>query len=73
MKPTYLRFLLSLALATVPASVAYTLLGYYLMPDVSSRTVPDDCIDFRRYPLFMAREVMRELIEQFKVQARGGK
>lgn len=37
MKPTYLRFLLSLALATVPASVAYTLLGYYLMPDVSSK------------------------------------
>ncbi len=36
-------------------------------------TVPDDCIDFRRYPFFMAREVMRELIEQFKAQARGGK
>ena len=35
--------------------------------------VPDDCIDFRRYSLFVAREVMRELIEQFKAQARGGK
>ena len=28
--------------------------------------VPDDCIDSRRYPLFMAREVMRGLIEQLK-------
>ena len=30
--------------------------------------VPDDCIDFKRYPLFMAREVMRGLIEQLKAQ-----
>ena len=27
--------------------------------------VPDDCIDLRRYPLLIARDVMRGLIEQF--------
>jgi hypothetical protein len=27
--------------------------------------VPDDCIDPRRFPLFMARDVMNELIERF--------
>lgn len=25
--------------------------------------IPDDCIDKNRYPLFMARSVLRELIE----------
>ena len=30
--------------------------------------VPDDCIDSKRYPLFMAREVMRGLIEQLKAE-----
>jgi hypothetical protein len=25
--------------------------------------IPDDCIDSKRYPLFMAREVMRQLID----------
>ena len=33
--------------------------------------VPDDCIDSRRYPLFMAREVMRGLIEQLKDRHEG--
>ena len=42
-------------------------------PMLANCTVPNDCIDFRRYPFFMAREVMRELIEQFKAHARGGK
>jgi hypothetical protein len=32
----------------------------------ASCRVPDDCIDSRRYPLFMARKVMREVIEQLK-------
>lgn len=32
--------------------------------------VPDDSIDFRRYPLFMARDVMRGLIEQLKAEER---
>ena len=32
--------------------------------------VPDDCIDSRRYPLFMARDVMRGLIEQLKAEER---
>ena len=30
--------------------------------------VPDDCIDFRRYPLFTARSVMREFIDYLKAQ-----
>ena len=34
--------------------------GLYL--EVSCR-IPDDCIDKNRYPLFMARSVLRELIE----------
>ena len=28
--------------------------------------IPDDCIDEKRYPLFMARAVMRELIESLQ-------
>ena len=34
-------------------------------------SIPDDCIDSKRYPLFMARSVMRALIEQLKAEARG--
>ena len=30
---------------------------------VSRCRIPDDCIDKNRYPLFMARSVLRELIE----------
>ena len=30
---------------------------------VSKCRIPDDCIDKNRYPLFMARSVLRELIE----------
>jgi hypothetical protein len=29
----------------------------------SSCRIPDDCIDSKRYPLFMVREVMRQLID----------
>ena len=29
----------------------------------STCRIPDDCIDKNRYPLFMARSVLRELIE----------
>ena len=29
----------------------------------NSCRIPDDCIDKNRYPLFMARSVLRELIE----------
>jgi two-component system, CAI-1 autoinducer sensor kinase/phosphatase CqsS len=32
--------------------------------------IPDDCIDSKRYPLFMAREVMRGAIQEF--QSTGG-
>ena len=31
--------------------------------------VPDDCIDPKRYPLFMGRAVMQELINSLKAQA----
>lgn len=31
--------------------------------------IPDDCIDKYRYPLFMAREVLRELVQS--VQSTG--
>ncbi len=34
---TYLRFLISVAFAAIPASVVYTLLGYYFLPDISSK------------------------------------
>lgn len=30
---------------------------------LSNCRIPDDCIDKNRYPLFMARSVLRELIE----------
>lgn len=30
---------------------------------VDNCRIPDDCIDKNRYPLFMARSVLRELIE----------
>lgn len=30
--------------------------------------IPDDCIDSKRYPLFMARDVMRVLIEQLQAE-----
>ena len=32
--------------------------------------IPDDCIDARRYPLFMGRAVMQELIKGLKTQAK---
>ena len=28
--------------------------------------IPDDCIDEKRYPLFMARAVLKELIESLQ-------
>ena len=35
---------------------------------VFSCRIPDDCIDSKRYPLFMARDVMRVLIEQLQAE-----
>ena len=32
----------------------------------SSCRIPDDCIDSNRYPLFMARAVLKELIESLQ-------
>lgn len=32
----------------------------------ASCRIPDDCIDPKRYPLFMARAVLRELIESLR-------
>jgi len=36
---------------------------HYLMPICR---IPDDCIDNKRYPLFIAREVMQALIDQLQ-------
>ena len=36
---------------------------------ILSCRVPDDCIDPKRYPLFMGRAVMQELINSLKAQA----
>ena len=33
--------------------------------------IPDDCIDTRRYPLFMARDVMRRAIDLIKAKIQG--
>ena len=33
---------------------------------LSSCRIPDDCIDPKRYPLFMGREVVQELLQQLK-------
>ncbi len=33
---------------------------------VSICRIPDDCIDPKRYPLFMARAVLQELIESLQ-------
>ena len=35
---------------------------------MGSCRIPDDCIDSKRYPLFMARDVMRVLIEQLQAE-----
>ena len=41
--------------------------AYLLMVCVSPNCrIPDDCIDEKRYPLFMARAVLRELIESLQ-------
>lgn len=34
---------------------------------MNSCRIPDDCIDSKRYPLFMAKEVMRQLIDNLCV------
>jgi hypothetical protein len=34
---------------------------------MASCRIPDDCIDSKRYPLFMAKEVMRKLIDNLCV------
>jgi len=33
---------------------------------ISTCRIPDDCIDNKRYPLFIAREVMQALIDQLQ-------
>ena len=35
-------------------------------PVLDSCRIPDDCIDSNRYPLFMARAVLKELIESLQ-------
>ena len=52
-----------------PASLVQPLRQYenYSENHPSCR-IPDDCIDSKRYPLFMARDVMRVLIEQLQAE-----
>ena len=40
---------------------------FQMYVDINCR-IPDDCIDSKRYPLFMARDVMRVLIEQLQAE-----
>jgi hypothetical protein len=35
--------------------------------------IPDDCVDKRRFPLFLARDALRELIERFCQESEGHK
>ena len=42
--------------------------GIQSIPGVLNCRIPDDCIDSKRYPLFMARDVMRVLIEQLQAE-----
>ena len=37
--------------------------GAHVQIEAVNCRIPDDCIDSKRYPLFMARAVLRELIE----------
>lgn len=37
---------------------------YMLGPNINE--LPDDCIDSKRYPLFIARAVLKELIESLQ-------
>ena len=43
-----------------------TYYGYVLSDLLASCRIPDDCIDSNRYPLFMARAVLKELIESLQ-------
>ena len=42
------------------------LLRIYVQGDIAKCRIPDDCIDEKRYPLFMARAVLQELIESLQ-------
>ena len=39
---------------------------YQRIAFVANCRIPDDCIDSKRYPLFMARAVLKELIESLQ-------
>jgi tripartite-type tricarboxylate transporter receptor subunit TctC len=62
-----------------PGGLSYGTSGTGGTPHVAGELlkcrVPDNCIDSKRYPLFMARDVMRGLIEQIRAenQPTGGK
>ena len=49
-----------------------TTIGFLVVPllfmHLPTCRIPDDCIDSKRYPLFMARDVMRVLIEQLQAE-----
>jgi hypothetical protein len=41
-------------------------LGHWHPTSLTKCRIPDDCIDSKRYPLFMARAVLKELIESLQ-------
>ncbi len=63
-----IAFIALIGMLLYMSTVAYNTTHLDLLLNCS---IPDDCIDYRRYPLFMARSVMRELIEQLKAQPQG--
>ena len=47
-------------------SNTYAALPWALLVFLLMCCIPDDCIDSKRYPLFMARAVLQELIESLQ-------
>ena len=43
-----------------------TSVSKFTIATVRTCRIPDDCIDSKRYPLFMARAVLKELIESLQ-------
>ena len=39
---------------------------HYWPYSLATCSIPDDCIDFKRYPLFIARAVLQELVESLQ-------
>ena len=58
-------------LAVVPAAATSVVMGSSCYDSPRNRCrIPDDCIDENRYPLFMARTVMTELMASLQASGR---